>query len=252
MAAEEHNILLAEDNPVNRKVMGHMLAKLGHAVDFVENGLQAVEAASRKDYDLIFMDMMMPVMDGISAARAIREREDGVRHTPIVAVTANVEPNDERNCADAGMDGFIRKPFTIDQLRECAERYTRNAFTSEDPQSLNRSVLAAFIETIGDGDMDFVREVLTDLMSEASRTRSDLHAALFAEDAPGVRRAAHSLKSAAAVVGAEELSSICQRMESAGKNEQLADVSLMMSPFEGAINALRDDIEAFVAERLAS
>lgn len=81
MNASPRNILLADDNPVNRKVLEHMLSRLGHTVDAVASGKEAVDKAAISSYDLIFMDMMMPVMDGLEATRVIRREEDGKRRT---------------------------------------------------------------------------------------------------------------------------------------------------------------------------
>jgi len=248
MGLSPRHILIAEDNPVNQKVFQHMLSRMGHKVDMVENGEMAVRSAVETPYDLVFMDMMMPVMDGLHATRLIRKSEAGKRRTPIIAVTANVEPSDERACLEAGMDGFISKPFTVDQLDSCLQRFLTPAFQDTKIKGLNRAILHAFIHTMGDNDLDFAFEVLSDLLMEASRTRSDIQRAIDQKNGRGVRDAAHSLKAAAAVVGAQYLAEICREMEMAGREERLDDVGLAMSRFEGAVNTVRRDIESFREE----
>jgi len=248
MGLSPRHILIAEDNPVNQKVFHHMLARMGHKVDMVENGEMAVRSALKTPYDLIFMDMMMPVMDGLHATRLIRKSEIGKRRTPIVAVTANVEHSDERACIEAGMDGFISKPFVVEQLDSCLQRYLTPAFQDTKIKGLNRAILNAFIQTMGDNDFDFVFEVLSDLLMEASRTRSDIQRALDQKSGRAVLDAAHSLKAAAAVVGAQYLAEICREMEMAGRENRLDDVTLAMPRFEGAINTARRDIESFSEE----
>lgn len=109
-------ILLAEDNATNRLVATRMLARLGHEVDAVPDGAQAVEAACRSTYDLVLMDMMMPVMDGLAATRAIRAAGGALAGIRIVGLTANARPADEAACRDAGMDGFLTKPVTLERL----------------------------------------------------------------------------------------------------------------------------------------
>ncbi len=117
-------ILLAEDNETNRRVAQFMLEKLGQRPDFAGNGVEAVEAWERQDYDIILMDCSMPEMDGFQATREIRSREaargDG-RRVAIVALTANALKGDRERCLEAGMDGHISKPLTIGQLRESLE-----------------------------------------------------------------------------------------------------------------------------------
>ncbi|MEM8948171.1 MAG: response regulator [Pseudomonadota bacterium] len=110
------DILLADDNPVNSKIASIMLEKAGHRIDIVTDGAAAVEAAKDKRYDLVLMDVQMPVMDGLEATRKIRAMtRHGTPHLPIVAVTANAMTGDDRQCLDAGMDDYVSKP--IDSAR---------------------------------------------------------------------------------------------------------------------------------------
>jgi CheY-like chemotaxis protein len=110
---------VAEDSPVNRKVVQAMLQHLGTAVECVEDGVEAVEATARAAYDLVLLDIYMPVLDGLAAARAIRAREaaGGGRRLRLVALTANAFAADREACEAAGMDGFLAKPITLDTLR---------------------------------------------------------------------------------------------------------------------------------------
>jgi signal transduction histidine kinase/CheY-like chemotaxis protein len=112
-------VLVAEDSPVNRKVAQAMLQHLGTTVECVEDGAEAVEATARAAYDLVLLDIYMPVLDGLAAARAIRAREaaDGGRRLRLVALTANAFAADREACEAAGMDGFLAKPITLDSLQ---------------------------------------------------------------------------------------------------------------------------------------
>jgi len=115
-------VLVAEDNPVNQRVASHMLNKLGYRCDIASNGQEAVAMLSQLPYDLVLMDCQMPEMDGYSATRAIRQREDAEgRHTPIIAMTANAMREDRARCLDAGMDGFIPKPIALEELETAME-----------------------------------------------------------------------------------------------------------------------------------
>ena len=108
-------ILLAEDNGVNRRIAVSLLEKMGHAVDLAVNGSEAVEKAERESYDLVLMDIQMPVMDGLEATRRIRQSP--VRGSvPIVALTAHALAEERQRCEEAGMNGFVTKPFKPLQL----------------------------------------------------------------------------------------------------------------------------------------
>jgi len=104
--------LVAEDDPINRRVAKVFLEKLGCTVDLAVDGKDAVEKASKNSYEVIFMDCEMPVLDGYGAARAIRAAEGLDKHTPIIAMTANALHGDMERSLDAGMDGHIPKPIT--------------------------------------------------------------------------------------------------------------------------------------------
>ena len=109
-------ILMADDAAPNRELVTAIMSGLGLALETVCNGAEAVEAARNGGYDLILMDVHMPVMDGLHATRAIRAMEGGVARTPIIALTANVQPEQVQRCLDAGMDGHVGKPIQLDEL----------------------------------------------------------------------------------------------------------------------------------------
>ncbi len=111
-------ILLVEDNEINQKVGKLMLAKLGHTVEVADNGAEAVEAVGRVDYDVVLMDMHMPVMDGLEATRTIRAQLPAERQPQIIAMTASVTKEDRDACAEAGMDGYLSKPVRAEDLVE--------------------------------------------------------------------------------------------------------------------------------------
>jgi two-component system sensor histidine kinase/response regulator len=116
-AARNLRVLLVEDNVVNQRVACSLLERQGHAVVVAENGRLALEALESADFDVVLMDVQMPVMDGLTATAAIRKREAGTgRHLPIVALTANALKGDRERCLDAGMDGYVAKPFHFDSL----------------------------------------------------------------------------------------------------------------------------------------
>ena len=118
VAARPLRILLAEDHPVNRRLAVRLLERSGHTVVAVENGEEALAAAAREAFDVVLMDVQMPVMDGLTATAALRarERDTGVRRIPVVALTAHAMAGDRERCLDAGMDAYVTKPLQPDTL----------------------------------------------------------------------------------------------------------------------------------------
>src|SRR5260370_29923203 len=129
-------VLLAEDNPVNQRLASRLLEKRGHSVLVVANGLEALEAVEKERFDLVFMDVQMPVMDGFEATTAIRKREGASRiRLPIVALTAHAMKGDREKCLAGGMDGYLSKPIRPQELDEVLQDYlacrTESAETPE-------------------------------------------------------------------------------------------------------------------------
>ena len=111
------HVLLADDAPVNQEVAAGLLELKGHSVEVVDNGKEAVDALERRQFDVVLMDLEMPVMDGLEATALIREREAVTgQHTPIIAMTAHAEQGFRERCLQAGMDGYVFKPIDADQL----------------------------------------------------------------------------------------------------------------------------------------
>jgi len=123
--AATHPILVVEDNPTNRLVALKFLSKLNLEADVAVNGVEAVEILRKRRYELVFMDVQMPEMDGLAATRLIRDPASGVCDTtvPVVAMTAHAMKEDSDRCLEAGMDAHISKPISINALREVVTTY---------------------------------------------------------------------------------------------------------------------------------
>jgi CheY-like chemotaxis protein len=120
-------VLLAEDNPVNQKVAKRLLERMGCRVDVAGNGREVLAMLHRFSYDVVFMDVHMPEMDGLEAAQTIRKRETNGSRLPIVAMTASAMAEDQERCIAAGMDDFLSKPVHLEQLRHAVARLVGNA-----------------------------------------------------------------------------------------------------------------------------
>ena len=160
------NILVAEDNKVNQKLMTALLSRAGHNPVLAENGLEVVKRYQSDPFDLIFMDVQMPEMDGFDATYEIRKLQaDSGNRTPIVALTAHASPADRNRCLAAGMDEYLSKPVRADTLYEMIERLTGNNTTisqaKSEVQPANVKVVdwAAAFETVG-GDRELLKELI--------------------------------------------------------------------------------------------
>ena len=134
-SSKQLNLLLAEDDPINRVVISSMLHKIGHYVEAVANGQEALEACQRNLYDAVLMDIQMPIMDGIEATRAIRNLEEAINKVPIIAVTAFALKGDRERFLSMGMDGYISKPIQIEELFTTLEEIS-NITDNEDIRKL--------------------------------------------------------------------------------------------------------------------
>lgn len=119
-------ILVVEDNPINQKVLATLLRKRGYEVDVANDGAQAVQCVAEKTYGLIFMDLQMPVLDGLEAARLIRTCS-GLPQPPIIAVTAYTLNGEQERCLEAGMNGYLPKPVDSQKLFDCVEKCLKSA-----------------------------------------------------------------------------------------------------------------------------
>lgn len=241
------HILVAEDNAVNQRVIQHMLTKIGFHVELASDGLEAVSPCSSKTFVCILMDMMMPNMDGITATKTIRQNEPSLRRrTPIIAVTANADSTQERRCFEAGMDAFISKPFSINQLRQVISSTINPQPILLDNSPIDFNVLNTFVKTIGEDDLGFVEELFFDFMTQANRVRSEIHAGLQSKQGHLVLQAAHLLKGSASVFGAKRVVAMCEEFEVMAERAAWSDIEMRLSPFEGALNEVGTALKAFL------
>lgn len=265
-------VLLAEDNPVNQAVALGMLDSLGVDVAVVTDGQAAIDALNGQRFDLVLMDCQMPVMDGLQATREIRaaEREKDSRQVPIVALTANALAGDREECLEAGMNEYLSKPFTMDQLHAVLSMFLRNeadvidetqieevlseeAASLFDTQSitvqpLDRSTLNALKELQQPGSPSLVRRVIGIYLDSSVEIKERLLGALTNTDAGVARESAHALKSSSINVGATRLADLCKNIETLARADSKSELrelkSKLEKEYEWAISALRLELES--------
>jgi signal transduction histidine kinase/HPt (histidine-containing phosphotransfer) domain-containing protein len=228
-------LLVAEDNPVNQRLICAQLGKLGYRPDVVANGREAVEAVRRVDYDVVLMDCRMPEMNGLEATRAIRELELGKRRTQIIAMTANALERDRRSCLEAGMDDYLAKPLHLEDLRAALERALERrrpvpattavdepAAEQDDDGPLRLEVLDGLRgDLLSPESGNEFREIIDLFLGNAERNCAAVRDALARGDRQAVELAAHSLKGSSSTMGATRMAALCASIEELGHSGAL-------------------------------
>ena len=224
-------ILLAEDNPANRKLALAMLAALGYPAQAVSNGLEAVAAAARRDYDAILMDCRMPQMDGFQATAEIRRRESPRTRVPIIAMTADAMEGDRKRCLEAGMDDYVSKPVSLESLQEVLARWlpradptsvvvepTASEDGSDDEPILDPTVMA-ILRGLGEGTPGGPPALVSEFLEDAASNLDRVQDALERGELRTAAERAHALGGTAATFGARRmggLSRVLQRRSAEG------------------------------------
>jgi PAS domain S-box-containing protein len=221
-------ILLAEDNEVNRKLALLVLEKLGYSADVAVNGMEALDALRRGRYDVVLMDVEMPVMDGLEAARRIHREWPGGARPRIVAMTANAMQGDRETCLAAGMDDYLSKPIRPHELAAALARGARVPAGAD--LHLDLSALGHLEATMGEPAL--AAELVDTFLREAPSLLTTLRSADWAEQAEELRRAAHTLKSNARIFGATALADLCQTLETSAKDGTLDDPAELVGRIE--------------------
>lgn len=212
-------ILVAEDNPVNLKVLQLQLEKLGYRADAAADGRAAVELFKKKPYDLVLMDCQMPAMDGYLATGEIRRWEDKKRRTPVVAVTANATEEDRERCRAAGMDDYLTKPLTTEALAATLARWD----VSVDPETLQG------LRDLGETGFPALRE---DFLRQTHEQIAALRQAAVGADWKEVKSAAHKIKGTCGTFGALRLQRLSRWAEDAADRKDGAEAELLTDSME--------------------
>lgn len=239
-------VLVAEDNPVNRQVAAEMLARLGVEADLADQGEQALNMATRTNYDLILMDCNMPVLDGYEATRRIRALE-GDRNTPIIAMTAATSEDERQRALDAGFTGFLHKPVRLDALSELiGQRVSAaHADTETTPGGAERaaSYSTAALQELHDSVGDVTYRMIESFLEDTPVYLDSLKSALLEGDARRVYEIAHALKGSASNFGAEPFLQVVTRLEARSKVGDLTDGDQLAAALDQYFAELRKDLE---------
>jgi CheY-like chemotaxis protein len=243
-------ILIAEDNAVNQRLALKLLEKRGHSVAVAGNGHKVLAALARRQFDVILMDVQMPEMDGFEATAAIREHEQTTgAHQPIVAMTAHAMKGDRERCLAAGMDDYISKPLRAADLYNTVERLAADA-PADRPAALTESADEIFDEATAiervQGDVELLKELVDIFFKEYSHLMPEIRAAIAANDAAGVRRAAHTLKGALGVFGSQAAAEAALRIETIGREGNLSQANELCAALDDAVSRLRPALNKYL------
>lgn len=247
-ARERGRILVAEDNVVNQQVAVGVLAGLGYHSDVVSNGHEAVEAA-QLPYAAILMDCQMPEMDGYQAAQEIRRREGTGRHTPIIALTADVLKDARAKSLAAGMDDYITKPLKPEELAVALDRWllTSAAATNQAAAKKRRAegavdhaLLNGLRKLEQSGAPGLVKRLTDIFLQDTARRLTDLRDSVQQGDSERLRKLAHTLKGSAANLGAREIVRICAELEELGENGDIGTAPSLVADLERTLDPVRD------------
>jgi CheY-like chemotaxis protein len=242
-------VLLVEDNIVNQQVAQKCLERLGCNVHTVNDGLAGVSSFKEERFDLILMDMQMPVMDGVSATREIRKLERSGRHIPIVALTANVMAGQLERCLEAGMDDFLAKPLDIHRLRDVLDRFGLASKQAEDDtrraavQFADAPLDMKRIDSVAAGDREFAAELLHLFAESTQQSLAVLRDAAVRGDRIAVAREAHKLKGACGNVGALRLAHLAAEVESTAERATERELKLALDTIDMEAQRARAFIE---------
>lgn len=253
VASQRVRVLLADDSQANRLIMSEMLRRCGFDVDTVADGGEAVEAVRSLPYDLVFMDIEMPEMDGLEATRRIRGLDDARRHTPIVALTANVLPDSRERFISAGMNDYVSKPANREQLAETVHRWVQESEPSLDQDSAvageDRWLDDQALTTLGeDTDPALVPKMVSVFLEELRSRAAAMATGLEEGDADRLGREAHALKSSAATYGAVRISDHATRVDDACKRQ---DHAVAREHARRLVAAVEPTVDALSAHPLA-
>jgi PAS domain S-box-containing protein len=257
--AARFRVLVVEDNAVNSKMTIRMLETLGYRADPAGNGREALEAIARSRYDLVLMDCQMPEMDGLQATAAVRARESGGEaRLPIVAMSGNVMQDDRLAAKAAGMDDFLAKPVTLESLAALLHRWLGPGRAEVPGQAapaaqgarpaIDRQVLGELGQLERAGEPGFIRELVDAFAGAMPERLVRMRQALEACDGPALAKVAHTLKTAAASLGALPMSAFCRDLEAAGRRGQFEDCARLITEIENEYGRARDELERALGE----
>lgn len=253
---EKPHVLLAEDSPVNQKLVMTVLQKRGYKVTLVENGLLAVQAAQAERFDCVLMDIQMPDMDGLEATRLIRlhEAATGQGHVPIIALTANAISGDAEKCLEAGMDFYLSKPVNSKRLLDVVEKFAQQQVPAkvdmpqpaEDAATGQIDMQNLMAQT--EGDIDLAADLARMFLAEFDGRLEAVVAAAEARDGTALKDAAHALKGMVGVFSRGQAFMAVRDLDAAAKLDDFSCTAPLCRQLQAGAVTLRQELESMLRQ----
>lgn len=224
-------LLVVDDDPVSRLIVGGLAEKLGHEADAASDGEQALRMLAARRYDLVLMDCEMPHMDGYAACRRLREQEAGTRRTPVVALSAARDEDARLDCLEAGMDDFLFKPLGLNELDALLARWRPKVAAQIHVKSTAADAPDG-LETMARRFGSHFAELAALWLNTSPQRLLDIRRALTGGDRALASGTAHTLGGACASIGAQSLSMQCRQLELGAGSADLKDLANLLDRME--------------------
>jgi CheY-like chemotaxis protein len=252
-------ILVVDDDVLSQRMMRVLLTREGHQVDVASSGVDALNLIKIQRYDIVFMDLQMPDMDGIESTRHIREWENGGQHTFIVALTASYLPEKGQTLFEVGIDNYVSKPFELEHIQRLLNYSIKAGLTAHSNQLALVEKLPSEevldiqkgLEQVG-GDIDTYKELLGDFAAELPERLQTIQHFFAKMDLVELSRAAHNLNGIAANLGALQLSEYARKLDKQSSAGYTESVPHLLQEIQLVISKLLEMSNNFLAEKKIS
>ena len=251
-------LLLADDNPINQKVGLSVLHRLGYRADLANNGVEVLEALEQKAYDILFLDVQMPEMDGLEAARKICQKWSADKRPRIIAMTGNALVGDREKCLQAGMDDYISKPIRISDLQSALERWGPMMSRKSETTFLTRpkpvpveslldeKIIAELRAMPPSGGVPLLKELIDLFLDSAPSRITQISQSI--NDAPMLAFHAHALKSMSLNLGTKRIIEVAQKLEELGRTRNVHGAPALLKELEIAFAQTKLQLLALVEQ----
>jgi CheY-like chemotaxis protein len=238
-----------DDDELSRRMMGLLMSDKGYNYDIASNGIEAIEAVQSQSYDIVLMDLQMPIMNGFEATSKIRNWEAENRHTPIVALTAMLFDNEVQKCLSVGMDDCISKPFNTETLFKLIESYVKkpkglkSTKCPQEPKRTNELIILDIEEALPrfGKDIEIYRDFLNEFIDNLPQRIIQFRAAFLSGDYKALADSAHNLKGISASMGAKQLLHLSQKLDLKSQEGDRSVIQQMLEEIEKHVHVFQDE-----------